>query len=265
MDTNVRHIGGVAVHVSGTGPGVVLLHANAGDHRDYAKLGAWLAHSRTVYAVDWPGHGDSGPCPDATACGFAELLPGLLDGIGAGPYALVGNSVGGFAALRTAITRPDLVSHLVLVDPGGFTPRTPVMRAACRLLGSERVAPSAMRQLPKAYLRRSTAEVRAARERAAEASRSPERVATFASLWRSFADPEHDARRDVESLAVPTLLVWGMRDPVLPWLVDGCRAARSLPSATVMTFPCGHQPYLEMPLEFAAAVSDFLGEPGERT
>ena len=258
--SGVLRVGGVAVHRSGAGPGVVLLHANGGDHRDFDAIISVLARTRTVYAIDWPGHGDSDPAADVTACALADLLPGLLEALGGGPFALVGNSVGGFAALRAAITRPDLVSRLVLVDPGGFTPRTPLMFATCRLFGSERVAPTVMRQLPRLYLRRPGPNVTAVRERVVIASRSPSHVRTFAAMWRSFADPDHDGRRGAERLTVPTLLVWGKRDPVLPWLIDGRRAANALPSATVVTMPCGHQPYIEMPEAFVKVVEDFLSE-----
>lgn len=261
MTSGVLRVGDVAVHMTGAGPGVVLLHANGGDHRDFDAIVPALARTRTVYAIDWPGHGDSEPAAEVTACGLANLLPALLEALGDGPFALVGNSVGGFAALRTAIARPDLVSKLVLVDPGGFTPRTPFMFATCRLFGSERLAPTVMRQLPRVYLRLPTSDVAAVRERAVIASRSPSQVSTFASMWRSFADPEHDGRSGTERLTVPTLLVWGTRDPVLPWLIDGRRAAKALLGATVVTMPCGHQPHIEMPDEFVNLLEEFLTEP----
>lgn len=260
MASEILRLGGVAVQRAGAGPGTVLLHANGGEHRDFDAIIPALARTRTVYAIDWPGHGDSDPASNVTACGLADLLPGLLEALGDGPFALVGNSVGGFAALRTAIARPDLVSRLVLVDPGGFTPRTPFMFATCRLFGSERAAPTVMRQLPRLYLRRPGPDVAAVRERAATASRSPSQVRIFAGMWRSFADPDHDGRRGAEELTVPTLLVWGTRDPVLPWLIDGRRAAKALPGAKVVTMPCGHQPYIEMPEDFLKVLEEFLSE-----
>jgi pimeloyl-ACP methyl ester carboxylesterase len=55
------------------------------------------------------------------------------------------------------------------------------------------------------------------------------------------------------------LLIWGTRDPILPWLTDGRRARRSFRDARVMTLPCGHQSFAEMPEEFTVALSDFLG------
>ena len=260
MANEAFRVGGVAVHRSGAGPGVVLLHANGGDYRDFDAIIPVLARTRTVYAIDWPGHGDSDPAADVTACALADLLPSLLGALGDGPFALVGNSVGGFAALRTAIARPDLVSRLVLIDPGGFTPRTPFMFATCRLFGSERAAPTVMRHLPGLYLRRPGPDVTAVRERAMTASQSPSRVRVFAAMWRSFANPDHDGRRGAERLAVPTLLVWGKRDPVLPWLIDGRRAANALSSATVVTMPCGHQPHIEMPEHFMTVLEGFLYE-----
>lgn len=260
-DRNVR-VGGVAIHVTGSGPGIVLLHANGGDHRDFDALVPDLAPTRTVYAIDWPGHGDSDPATDVTACGLAELLPDVLEGLDCGPVTLLGNSVGGFAALRTAIARPDLVSALALVNPGGFTPRTPLLFGTCKVFGSTRVAPTVMRKLPRLYLRRSTVEVAAVRERAEIASHSPSRVAAFASMWRSFMDPCHDGRRGAELVEVPTLLVWGRKDPILPWRIDGRRAAKALPGATIVTMDCGHQAFLEVPGQFSEILEDFLGGVG---
>lgn len=260
MSSDVVRVGGVVVHVTGSGPGIVLLHANGGDHRDYEAIIPDLARKRTVYAVDWPAHGDSDPIGDVTAIGLADLLPAVLEGLDSGPVVLLGNSVGGFAALRTAIARPDQVTRLVLVNPGGFTPRTPMMLATCRLFGSKRAAPTVMRRLPQLYLRRPTPQVVAARERAVTASRSPDQVAAFASMWRSFADPRHDGRRDAGSLTVPTLLVWGKRDPVLPWLIDGRRAAKALARARVATMDCGHQAFLEVPGPFLGILEGFLAD-----
>jgi pimeloyl-ACP methyl ester carboxylesterase len=211
-----------------------------------------------VNALDWPGHGESDPIDNPTACGFAELLPRVLAELPGGPFVLGGNSIGGFAALRTAATRPELVRGLVLVSPGGFTPRWPGMLAVCTLIANQRVSAHAMGWLPRLYLRRRTMFTTAILERMDAASREPGAVTTFASLWRSFTDRDHDARADADRITVPTLLAWGRRDPILPWPIDGRRARAHLPNAEVATFACGHQPYAEVPQEFQGALSDFL-------
>ena len=266
VTSKLRLINGIAIHTSGSGPPVVLLHANGGDHHDFDAIVGDLGSHATVHALDWPGHGASAAVANPSACGFAELLPAILEELGEGPFTLIGNSIGGFAALRTAARRPDLVRTLVLVNPGGFTPRWPTTFVACRLFGSERVAPAAMRMLPHLYLRRRTPEVRSIRAAAVVASRDPARVRTFARIWRSFTDPKHDARTDAQSVDAPILLVWGTRDPILPWLVDGRRARKMLERSRVVKLPCGHQAFAELPAQFINALDEFL-EPtteGER-
>ena len=258
MSSASRLINDVAVHTYGAGPGLVLLHANGGDSGDFAAIRDHLAESFTVHAVDWPGWGDSPADTVPTALGYAELLPRLLEALPGGPFILVGNSVGGFAAIHAAANRPELVRALVLVDPGGFTPRFFGTVAACRLIGSDRLAPVMMRVLPRVYLRRTTPSVEGIRDRAIAMSREPDRIRAFASIWRSFADPDHQARSAAAHVVAPTLLIWGRRDPVLPWFVDGRRARRALPDASVATFPCGHQAFAEMPEQFLSAVDAFL-------
>ena len=260
-----RIVEGAAVHTAGAGPAIVLLHANGGDSRDFAAIHDRLTAHHTVHAIDWPGWGAAASVADPTALGYAALLPRVLDALGGDPFVLLGNSVGGFAAIRTAAARPDLVRALVLVDPGGFTPRWPATVAACRTIGSPRIAPVMMRLLPRLYLRRTTPAAAAIRTRAAEATRDAARVAAFASIWRSFAERGHDARAAAASVPVPTLLVWGRRDPVLPWLIDGRRARRTLATARVATLPCGHQAFAEMPDEFTGLLDSFLHEIDRRS
>lgn len=256
----VSFVDGWAVHTAGTGPGVVLLHANGGDHRDFDAIAAHLAATHTVHAIDLPGHGDSTTEVERTACAFADALPSVLAELTGGPFVLIGNSVGGFAAVRVAAAHPDLVRGLVLVSPGGFTPRWPGALLACRLIGSRSVAPRAMRLLPRLYLHGSSPAVVAIRRRATEASRRPDAVTTYRSLWKSFTDSHHDARLDGGRITTPTVIAWGTRDPVLPWALDGRRARRSLPRARVATFRAGHQPFAECPEEFLRAVDPFLAE-----
>ncbi|MEI6701811.1 MAG: alpha/beta fold hydrolase, partial [Actinomycetota bacterium] len=163
-------IDGVSVHRSGGGPALVLLHANGGDANDFKAIVDHLEHNHTVFGVDWPGWGESEASEEPTALGYAELLPRILDQLPGGPFTLLGNSVGGFAAIRTAADRPDLVQSLVLIDPGGFTPNWFGTRLACLLIGSSPLAPWMMRVLPHFYLHRRTEAVRAILAHAKELS-----------------------------------------------------------------------------------------------
>lgn len=254
-------IQGIHLQIVGTGPSLVLLHANGGDHRDFSAIVPHLVRAGwQVTTLDWPGHGDSPRSGAESAVGFGDRLVDVLDELG-GRHVLLGNSVGGFAALRAAAHAPDLVGGLVLVSPGGFTPRWPLTTLACRVMGSTAIAPRAYRMLPHLYLRTRNPAATAAIARAEVASRSPGNVEVYARVWRSFADPEHDGIALAAGVRCPVLLAWGTRDPILPWRIDGRRARGALPDAEVATFVgTGHQPFIEQPEEFLTRTAPFLAQ-----
>ncbi len=253
--------GPVAVTVSGVprNSAVMLLHANPGDARDFDAIVPALSERFTTYAVDWPGYGATPPFqpPSATtAIRYADLLPEIVAGLGLERVALIGNSVGGFAAARLALTHPSLVSALVLVNSGGFNRRDPLTRAVVRIKGTHAVTALLAGRLPKVYLRRRTPAVRAILAREWGRRHDPVAIDVEAAVWRSFAAPGHDLRRDARRIAAPVLLVWGTRDPILG---PAFRAAqRAIPAARSLGLRTGHAPYAEAPEEFLAAVTPFL-------
>lgn len=263
-------LGPVSVSVSGTGPLAVLLHANPGDARDWdSAVPSLIASGWTIAQVDWPGYGASpaplwGPGPAFGALGFARVLDEVLDQVvpahGGGAVVLVGNSVGGFAAVRQALLRPERVRGLVLIAPGGFTRFNPVSRLVTRVMGSPRWARRIVGPLATLYTWRRTATSSAALRRPYAVGRDPQRLAVHCDVWRSFLDPEHDLRARARGVAVPTLVTWGRGDPVLPWLTDGRRVVRTLPDARLALFWSGHEPHAEVPQQWLAAVKPFLAD-----
>ncbi|XVQ09284.1 alpha/beta fold hydrolase [Spirillospora sp. CA-255316] len=252
-------LGTVAVTVAGEGPPLVLLHANPGDHRDYDAVVPALSQRYTTYGVDWPGYGGSaGTAAAPSAMAYAEILPEIVDALGLDRVALIGNSVGGYAAASFAIAHPDRVTALVLVNSGGFSALNPATRGFIRLMGR----PSSMRllagRLPRFYLRRRTPAVRQIIARDAARRGDPRANAVAAALWRSFAAPEHDLRSRASAITAPTLLVWGSRDPMVGLDAPGVRKA--IPGARWRTLPTGHAPFAEAPERFLGAVMPFLDE-----
>jgi len=255
-------LGSIAYERRGDGPPLVLLHGNAHDRHDYDAVLPALAREFAVFAVDWPGCGESPPPPAphaSTACGLADLLPEIVEGLDAAPAILIGNSVGGFSAARLALTHPALVRALVLVDSGGFTAHNAVSRAFCRVRGTEVVARLVAEAFPRFYLRRRTPTVQAMLARARAHRSDAAGIAIDAALWRSFIDPAHDLRTRASAIRVPTLLVWGRHDPVLP-LRDAEAARRALPHARFVEMDTGHVPFAEDPEGFLAAALPFLRE-----
>ena len=256
----------VAVHDEGLGATVVLLHANPGDARDWdAVVPALLASGRRVVRLDWPGYGDAPAPVEPTTCSamlYARVLSeALAHVVPAGePVVLVGNSVGGYAALRHALHDPDSVRGLVLVSPGGFTCPNLLTRAVCRLMGSTSVARWLVGPVASVSALRRTTASRATLRRAHRLRSDPARLQVHSAVWRSFSDPAHDLRQQVASLRVPTLLTWGRADPVLPYWTDGRRARRLLPGSRLVAFASGHQPHAETPQAWLRAVLPFLDD-----
>jgi pimeloyl-ACP methyl ester carboxylesterase len=187
---------------------------------------------------------------------YARVLPEIADGLGLGRIALVGNSVGGYAAARLAIAQPDRVTALVLVNSGGFTALNPATRGFIMLMSR----PLSMRlmagRLSRLYLRRRTPEVREILARDVQRRRDRDANAVAAALWRSFAAPEHDLRETAGAITAPTLLVWGNRDPMVG--LDARMVRRAMPNATMRWMPTGHAPFAEAPARFLGAVMPFL-------
>src|SRR3954453_11484102 len=102
--------GPIAYDEQGVGDPVVLLSSGAHDRHDWDGLRTLLPASFRSIAPDWPGHGESplGETP-ATAMRFADVAEEMVERLAPKGAVLVGNSVGGFAAARLAIRRPELV------------------------------------------------------------------------------------------------------------------------------------------------------------
>src|ERR1700732_77425 len=134
MATLTTHTGEVAYVQTGGGRPVVLLHATLHARHTFAPTVEALARRRRVVAVDWPGHGESKSTGPVTGPSLADALDDIVDALNLEDIVLIGNSVGGMAAARLAISRPALVRGLVLVNTGGFVPNTGFTAAFCRLM-----------------------------------------------------------------------------------------------------------------------------------
>ena len=249
--------GPVAYDERGDGPPIVLLPSGAHDRHDYDELRALLPARFRSISLDWPGHGQS-PAGEgaATAMRFADVAEELVEQLAPTGALVLGNSVGGFAAARLAIRRPELVKGLVIVDGGGFAGRPAHVRAFCALMSQ----PWFLRRIYPAfstrYMRPSTAADRRARDTGVANTRQDPGLRAVSELWRSFASPEHDLRDDAGSVMAPTLLIWGRRDPVIPPKI-GRRLAATINGAELVVLDTGHVPHTTDPEGFAAHLLPF--------
>ncbi len=244
---------------TGEGPVVVLLHATLHDRHDFDAVAPSLSRRQRVIALDWPGHRDCrlpAPTDSLTAAALADALEDVVGALDSPAAAFVGNSVGGFAAARLAITNPERVSRLVLVNTGGFA-ASALTNLYCRAVGTPAVTRLVLPRLIRSYMRSTSDTDREIEKRALARARTPEGAALAAALWRSFAAPEYDLRPQANRITAPTLIVWGSKDTAIP-LRFGRATAAAIPGSRLEVLPTGHLPFSSDPDGFLAIAAPFL-------
>src|SRR5215213_498850 len=217
METMQTSLAPVSYTDEGTGPPVLLLHAALHDRTAYAPVVTPLAHGRRVITVDGPGHGSSPlPARPLRAVEFGDLIIEFADRLDLRYLVVVGNSVGGYAACRLALERPERVAGVVLINTGGFTPHSVFTRFACAVMGRPRVVKAVFPAFVRAYMHAANATDKAIVDRVVARAKTDDGAQTAAALWKSFTDPGHDLRTRAAKIAAPVLITWGAKDPSAP-------------------------------------------------
>jgi pimeloyl-ACP methyl ester carboxylesterase len=262
----------VAYVVGGEGPTLLLIHGIGGDWRTWEPVLDGLARQHHVVAVDLPGHGGSSKgAGDYSLGALASALRDLGGALALERATVVGHSLGGGIAMQFAYQFPERCERLVLVSSGGLGPDVGLILRLATLPGSELFlslsAPAARRLLDLASSAGHLLRIRAAADvehyaRAYAALAEPDTRAAFLGTLRGVVGTRGQLvdARDRLYLAeqMPTLIVWGERDAVLP--VDhGHAAQEAIPGSRLEIFEsAGHLPQLDDPDRFVDVVDDFM-------
>jgi pimeloyl-ACP methyl ester carboxylesterase len=250
--------GPIAYDERGSGQPIVLLPSGAHDRHDFDELRELISARLRSTAIDWPAHGESPPdSVPTTAMHLADVAERAIELLAPDGAIVLGSSVGGFAAARLAIRRPELVKALVIVDGGGFAGRPPHVRAFCGLMGRSWFLRRIYPLFAARYMRAKTPADKRALAASVKTTRQDPGLRAVSQLWRSFASPEHDLRRDASSIAAPTLLIWGRHDPVIPARI-GRKIKRAIPQAQLVILDSGHLPHTSQPEQLASHLISFL-------
>ena len=250
----------LAVRRDGRGPPVVCLAAVGHDSADFDGLAERLSGRCEIVRLDWPGHGASGADHrPADAWRYADLVGPALDALGVDRPVIIGNSIGGAAAVILASRRP--IAGLVLCDSGGLTPVNLATRAYCGLFARFfRAGAAGARWYDRAfalYYRMVLPAPAAADRRAAIVAQGRRLAPILAEAWEGFGRPRADLRDLAAGLDLPIWVAWARRDRVIPFALCKPAIAR-LRAATVTRFDGGHSPFLEAPDAFAAGFAAFM-------
>lgn len=275
-DSRFAVIDGVKLHykVAGSGePAIILLHGFGASTFSWREVTASLAESGTVVAYDRPSSGlTERPMPgDWTGDSpygldaQVELLMGLLDFLGVQQAILIGNSAGGTVAVQAALSHPERVSALVLVDAAIYTSGgapawvrpllgTPQLRRIGPLIArSIQSRGEQILELAWHDPSRITPEVRAGYRKPLQAENWDR------GLWElTVAGRDLKLAERLAEVRQPALVITGDDDRIVP-TAESIRLAGELPDARLTVIPaCGHVPHEECPEPFLTAVKPFV-------
>ena len=234
LGTRVRYIVAGGQHA---GPPLLMVHGyNGSCDYWYPHALPGLAAERRVIAFDLPGNGWSGAWERYSLEAYAGFIPDFMDVLGIAQADLLGHSMGGLVAMAAVAAYPHRFRKLVLVDSAGarslrFDVRTSMRMLTDSSLWQVRLYPTFLRV--------------AFRGRA---------VGHGMSILRA----RSMARDSLSALALPTLVIWGRRDRLIP-PDHGSLIAKHIPGARhVVISGAGHMPFYEKPAEFNKHVLEFL-------
>jgi pimeloyl-ACP methyl ester carboxylesterase len=271
-------IDGIPFNYVDTGSGdrdpVLLVHGLGGQWQNWLENIPRLAQDRRVVAMDLPGFGIT-PEPeddeDITITRYGRWVNELADRLDLGKVDLVGNSMGGYIAAEVAIQFPERVSRLVLVSAAGIS-SAEVMEAPILTIG--RVA-TALASNAAARYRNLAARPITRHVSLALVARHPRLLKAdlaYEGFFKGAGKPgfddalraslDYDFRDRLSDVKVPTLIVWGERDSIIP-IRDADEFERLIDdSRKVVMKDCGHIPMAERPRSFNDLLVDFLDEEG---
>jgi pimeloyl-ACP methyl ester carboxylesterase len=276
--------GPIAVRVTSFGqedskdPPVLVLHGIASVSVFAAQVIGALA-TRRVIAVDWPGHGLSGPDelpvgtmvrPHATA-----IVRALLDELGLAEVDVVGHSMGAQFGLYAGLDLPERVRRIIVlgapgaafsgIRPTGLMIALAVPGVGTRLLRAPSSRKSFVRVNEKSLGKGALRDVPAQLVTAAYlVGRRPTYARSIASYFRTMIrgtnvrPAAHIPIEELRLLRQPTLLIWGEEDIFLS-AADAAEHIAAIPNSTLLTLPeAGHAPWLQYPDVVGRAVADHL-------
>ncbi|WP_448518219.1 alpha/beta fold hydrolase [Rhodoflexus sp.] len=248
---------------------IVLLHGTGASLHTWDGWTSALIPARRVVRMDLPAYGLTGPHPsgDYSIAAYVSFVNEFLDKLNIQRCVLGGNSLGGSIAWNYALQHPDRVAGLVLVDAGGYPASSTTRRespVAFRLATMPVIKDLFRYVLPRSVIERSVTNVYGDPslvtdeliDRYYELSLHPGNRRAFIDRMGARNKPTDTLL--IKTLQMPTLVMWGDRDLLIP-VECAYKFQRDLPNSTLAIFEgLGHMPMEENPALTVQAVQQFL-------
>lgn len=262
---------GMSVHVRDEGPRndpmpIVLIHGTGSSLHTFEGWAEALRTERRVIRFDIPGFGLTGPHPekDYRMVRYTEFVAAMLDALKVEKAIVGGNSLGGEIAWNTAVDYPNKVSALILVDAAGYPLELRDIPLGFKLAATPWLKPMVVNTLPKAVTESSVKNVYGDPSKV-----TPELVDRYWNLALRPGNREALGQRlavalDVEpervkKIQVPTLILWGAKDKLIPPVnADKFKADIPAPTELVIFPELGHVPQDEDAAQSVAPVKKWL-------
>jgi pimeloyl-ACP methyl ester carboxylesterase len=266
-------VNGMQVHIRDEGPRndpmpIVLLHGTSASLHTWDGWTHSLTGQRRVIRFDLPGFGLTGPDPqnDYSMAAYVRFVGAVMDTLGVKTFVLAGNSLGGQIAWETAAAIPQRVSKLVLIDAAGysFKPKSvPIGFWVARTPGLREVMGQV---LPRGVIQSSLRNVYGDPSRV-----TPELVDRYydmalrtgnrQALGKRFEQALSSDEAKIKTLKVPTLILWGAKDRLIP-PENAQRFETDIAGSRLVVFAdLGHVPHEEDAQRTVDAFKVFLALP----
>ena len=237
---------------------LVLLHGFGGDLNNWLFNVDALSTGRTVLALDLPGHGGSSKeIGDGSVDGFVTALRGFLDTVGNERVHLAGHSFGGAVAGAFAVAHPQRVASLILIGSAGFGDEIDGEFVEGFINATNR------REL-KPHLERLFVDGSVVTRQLVDDVLKFKRLDGAEQALRTITDTVFPAGRQSARIgeispSIPTLVIWGREDRIIP----SAHAAAAPEHARVELLEGqGHSPHMEASGEVNRLIEAFISSHG---
>jgi len=245
----------VCYFTGGHGDPLVVVHGGGDGARAWKKNIEELSENYTVYAPDLPGYGHSQPLEgDYFIPEMVDFVDEFTRNLGLETFHLVGHSIGGGIALGYTLKFPQKIIKLVLVSSMclgreiALWVRVLSIPAICRAIGK---AVMAVLKVVKWVAELILAPVEFVLPMSVTKIHLGSKLTTLKEQTTVFVDR-------LSEIMVPTLVVWGAKDPIVP-ASQAYTAAELIPDCRVKVFNgCGHSVYKQRIKEFSLLLTTFL-------